>query len=399
MRSLTRRGRVLIAVGVVAAGAGWGLGQPAVTAVALLLILVPLIGVVVVRRARFVLGSARTVTPTRLPFGSEGEVLLTVENGSRFTSGVLLLEDVVPEALGEPTRVLLDRIPPRTQRSERYPIIGRQRGRTRVGPLTVVVADPFGMAATSRSFTSTNAVVVTPRVVPLSSPGASRTPGGQADTMFRALSARGDDDLLPREHRAGDDMRRIHWRATARQGELMVRREEQAWHSAMTVILDDRGAAHEGAGASSTFEWAVSAAASISVHYLRQGWRLTAVTTSGHVLVEARGAGSTDLDEVLGAFADVRPSTTAMTGMGFDTDSATATATVAILGRLTEESALTLSRPTAGFAGCLLLDPGPDAYLRSRGWRVATWNRATAIDEAWGRIAPAGTSLLAGAGR
>ena len=54
---------------------------------------------------------------------------------------------------------------------------------------------------------------------------------------------------------------------------------------------------------------------------------------------------------------------------------------------------------TVFLAGCLLLDPGPDAYLRSRGWRVATWTRATAIDEAWGRIAPAGTSLLAGAGR
>ena len=45
MRSLTRRGRSLVAIGVVTAGAGWGLGQPAVTAVALLLVLIPLIGI------------------------------------------------------------------------------------------------------------------------------------------------------------------------------------------------------------------------------------------------------------------------------------------------------------------------------------------------------------------
>ncbi len=397
MRSLTLRGRTLVAVGVVTAGAGWGFGQPAITAVALLLILVPLLGIVVVRRARFVLGSARTVTPTRLPFGSEGEVLLTVENGSRFTSGVLLLEDAVPDALGEPTRVLLDRIPPRGQRSERYPIVGRQRGRTKVGPLTAHVTDAFGMASSARSFTSTSSVVVTPRVVPLGSPGASRTPGGQADTMYRALAARGDDDLLPREHRAGDDMRRIHWRATARQGELMVRREEQAWHSAMTVILDDRAPAHQGTGAASTFEWAVSAAASIAVHYLRQGWRLTVVTTSGHVLVEARGAGTADLDEVLGAFADVRLSNTPLGNLDFDADDATAT--VAVLGRLTEQSAHALSRPTAGFAGCLLLEPGPADYLRSRGWRVAMWTRSTPVDQAWSQIAPAGTTLMSGVSR
>ena len=386
-----------MAVGVLTAGAGWGLGEPAATAVALLLILVPLIGVVVVRRARFVLGSARTVTPTRIPYGAQGEVLLTVENGSRFTSGVLLLEDAVPEALGEPSRVLLDRVPPRAQRSERYPISGRQRGRTKVGPLTVRMSDPFGMSSSTRSFTSTNSVVVTPEVVPLGSPGASRTPGGQADTMYRALAARGDDDLLPREHRAGDDIRRIHWRATARQGELMVRREEQAWHSAMTVILDDRAPAHQGTGPASTFEWAVSAAASIAVHYLRQGWRLTVVTTSGHLLVEARGAGPADVDEVLGAFADVRLANTAMTNVAFDSDDATAT--VAVLGRLTDESAHALSRPTAGFAGCLLLEPGPADFLRSRGWQVASWTRASAIDLVWSQVAPSGSTLTAGAGR
>ena len=108
------------------------------------------------------LGSARTVTPTRIPFGSEAEVVLTVENGSRLPSGVLLLEDAVPDSLGEPTRLVLDRVPPRAQRSERYRVAGLQRGRTRIGPLTVIVTDPFGTARLARSFTATNPVIVTP---------------------------------------------------------------------------------------------------------------------------------------------------------------------------------------------------------------------------------------------
>lgn len=387
MHALTTRGRLLVAVGLVAAGAGWGLRQPPVIAVAVLLLVLPVLGAVVVRRSRFVLGSARTVEPTRLPFGAEGEVLLTVENGSRFTSGALLLEDVVPEALGPSARLVLDRIPPRAQRSVRYAIEGLTRGRTSVGPLTVVVTDPFGTARITRAFTATNAVLVTPRIVPLGGAVGSASAGGHGDALFRAIAARGDDDLLPREHRAGDDMRRIHWRATARQGELMVRREEQAWHSSVTVLLDDRAQAHHGAGAASTFEWAVSAAASIAVHYLGLGWRLTALTTTGRVLVESRAATSTDLDLVLQAFADVRLNDAPMAPV-LGTDADGVTAVVAVMGRVAEDAARALTRPVSGFAGCLLLDPGPHESLRAQGWRVTSWSRHTPLVEAWAQIAP-----------
>lgn len=387
MHSLTARGKALMTIGVIALVAGWSFGQEAVVGVALLLLLLPAMGAVLVRRSRFVLGSARSVTPTRITFGDEAEVVLTVENGSRFASGVLLLEDAVPSRLGDPTRLLLDRVPPRAQRAERYLLRGRQRGRASVGPLTVTVTDPFGMSALQRSFTATNSVVVTPRIVALGSSGASRAPGGEGESMFRALASRGDDDLLPREHRVGDDMRRIHWRATARQGELMVRREEQAWHSSVIVILDDRSIGHLGTGAASTFEWTVSAAASICLHYLRHGWRITVVTTTGRVLVEALTSNAGDVDLVLHAFADVElTDETLVASLGLDDDNATAI--IAILGLMPDDAAHRLARPTTGFAGCLLLEPGPAHLLRARGWRVAEWTMSTPVDEAWGRIAP-----------
>ena len=393
MHTLTTRGRALLATGLVLVGVGWGVGQASVITMAALLISVPVIGAVLVRRSRFVLGSARTISPARFPVGGEAEVVLAIENGSRFATGVLLLEDLVPESLGESPRILLDRVPPRAQRSQRYCVTGLERGRTAIGPLTVTLADPFGMASLTRAFTGTNSVMVTPEIVELGRMGRSIAPGGQGETLFRSLAARGDDDVLPREHRPGDDMRRIHWRATARSGDLMVRREEQAWHSSMVIILDNRERGHHGAGTTSTFEWAVSAAASVAVHYQRMGWRLTVLTSGGHLLVEASGTSGAEIDAVLQAFSDVRLTSEPMaTRLTAATDGASAV--VAVVGRATDDALTALVRPMAGFAGCLLLEPGPVDRLRAQGWQVTPWHRGRSVAEAWGELTPSATAGL-----
>jgi uncharacterized protein (DUF58 family) len=58
----------------------------------------------------------------------------------------------------------------------------------------------------------------------------------------------------------------------------MVRREEQPWESRATVVLDTRAHAHRGEGPTASFEWAVSAAASIAVHLRHAGYKLRLVT-------------------------------------------------------------------------------------------------------------------------
>jgi uncharacterized protein (DUF58 family) len=60
----------------------------------------------------------------------------------------------------------------------------------------------------------------------------------------------------------------------------MVRREEQRWQDRAVVILDSRRSAHVGTGPSSSFEFAVSAAASIGLHLARAG-------LDGHLLTDA----------------------------------------------------------------------------------------------------------------
>ncbi len=416
MRALTARGRAVSAAGLLLAGAGWGFGQPALAGVAALLVLLPVLGVIAVRRSRYLLGATRTVLPERFAVGHDAEVRLLVENGSRLPTGSLLILDHVPEALGSPTRLVLDRVPSRAQRIVRYPITGLERGRTHVGPLSVMAVDPFGMATLTRSFTASNPVLVTPQIVDLGGTPSARMVGGHGESRSRSIATRGDDDLLPREHRPGDDVRRIHWRATARSGELMVRREERAWRATASVVLDDRRHAHRGAGADSTFEWAVSAAASIAVHYLERGWRVVVLSTSGRALVQVGTGAPGELDLLLESLADARLHDVAwgqlgaagspQTGSRLDTGiGPDATTVVAVLGDLADDPSLVLPPRGSGSAVCLAHAQRADREGRSaaelapalsaRGWRIASWSTDTDLAQTWQTITAGGASPAA----
>jgi len=97
--------------------------------------------------------------------------------------------------------------------------------------LSLRFADLFGLVELTRSFTTTDALVVTPTVTPLPAIRLGGDWAGGGDSRARSISTMGEDDVTTREYRHGDDLRRVHWRSTARYGELMVRREEQPWQN------------------------------------------------------------------------------------------------------------------------------------------------------------------------
>jgi uncharacterized protein (DUF58 family) len=164
-----------------------------------------------------------------------------------------------------------------------YPIRSDLRGKFSIGPLEVRIADSFGLVELGRSFSSTSTLVVTPKVIELPRARLGTSWVGEGEGRPRASSAAGEDDVVPRAYRDGDELRRVHWRSTARYGELMVRREEQRWRNRAMLLLDTRRDAHSGAGVSSSFEFAVSAAASIGVHLARGGMDGQLITDQGQV--------------------------------------------------------------------------------------------------------------------
>ncbi|MFE7752070.1 DUF58 domain-containing protein [Streptomyces sp. NPDC057428] len=291
LSGLTTRGRSFLAAGVAAAACAYVLGQADLLRVGLLLAVLPLVCVAVLHRTRYQVSGSRRLSPTRVPVGSEARVRLRMENVSRLPTGLLMLQDHVPYVLGPRPRFVLDRVEAGGVREVSYRVRSDLRGRYPLGPLQLRLSDPFGMCELTRSFSAYDTLVVIPRTEPLPPLRLTGEASGYGDGRQRSLALAGEDDIIPRGYRHGDDLRRVHWRSTARHGELMVRREEQPQRARCTVLLDTRRIAYQDAGPDSAFEWAVSGAASALVHMLERGFAVRLLTDDGNAVPGESGDG------------------------------------------------------------------------------------------------------------
>ncbi|MEV0009623.1 DUF58 domain-containing protein [Streptomyces sp. NPDC047973] len=290
---LTTRGRSFLAAGVAATVCAYVLGQGDLLRVGLLLAVLPLVCATVLYRTRYRVAGSRRLSPSRVPAGSEARVHLRMDNVSRMNTALLMLQDRVPYVLGPRPRFVLDRVEPGGVREVSYRVRSDLRGRYPLGPLQLRLSDPFGMCELTRSFSAYDTLVVVPRTEPLPALRPAGESSGYGDGRQRSLALAGEDDIIPRGYRHGDDLRRVHWRSTARHGELMVRREEQPQRARCTVLLDTRRIAYQGGGPGSAFEWAVSGAASALMHMVERGLAVRLVTDEGTVAPGADADGFT----------------------------------------------------------------------------------------------------------
>jgi uncharacterized protein (DUF58 family) len=391
--SLTTRGRSFVAAGGAAMVCGLAIPEPDLVRVGALLILLPLVSALIARRSRYRLACSRRLSPPRVPAGQLTVVTARVENVSRLRTGVLLAEDVTPYSLGSRPRFVLEEIEPGGYRELSYQIRSETRGKFTVGPLRIRVADSFGLVEISRSFRETSALVVTPRIVPLPRAAALSSWLGEGDGGMRTISAVGEDDAAPRQYQDGDGLRRVHWKSTARYGELMVRREEHQWRNSASVFLDTRRSAHSGSGPSATFEFAVSAAASIGAHLSGVGFRTRLITDAGEIAPH----GTFD-DTLLDMLAVISPSRDVSLGAGTSALASAGGQLIAVVGRLSAEDASALAASRRGNAPAMALLLAVSAWatesaaqdtartaeiLSAAGWRVAVVMASTPLASAW----------------
>lgn len=417
---LTTRASCLLAAGVTAVLCGVLLGETDLVRAGVLAAAIPLVAAVVVHRSRLQVANRRSLEPRRVASGDTVTVNLTITNRSVLPTGALMLEDQLPGRITGRARFVVDSLSGHEARTVSYRIPSLGRGRYRVGPLRIRLGDPFRMIELTRSFSTTTEFLVTPRIdrLPAVDPPRSDDLGGNAGS--HSIGSHGANDASTREYRTGDDLRKIHWRSTARTGQLMVRQAERPWRAHSTVLLDLRSAAHESRTddaeadtderAASSLEWAVSAAGSIGIQAMRAG-RDVGFVADTHQSARTQFV---DADQLATHLATIRESSATDLTRISDLVRAAArdSALIAVLGRLGTDDLRLLSgaipRGRATPAVALLLDVDswagrrPDgtrpsaaessaAVLRSSGWRVQVVRRGTQLPYAW-------QLLLAGVG-
>jgi uncharacterized protein (DUF58 family) len=412
LRGLTLRGRAFTGAGLTALVCAVAMDLPSLSSVGVLLLGLPLGSAALAARSRYRLSLVRTVTPQIVSAGQQATVTLQLANQGRAPGGVLLLEDRLPYVLGSRPRIVIDGMSVGWQRQATYPVRSEVRGRFEIGPMTIRVIDPFGMVELGRTFHTTVPLTVTPRTVPLPALNLGGSLTGSGDNRPRAFATGGAEDVTVREYRRGDDLRRVHWRSSARHGELMVRREEQPWQSRATLLVDNRSGSHRGQGAASSLEGAVSVAASIAVHLSRRGYAVRLVTAASQTEGGATGGGAwhtRDVDSstapLLEELAVLEESPATNLDLSWLADQSGGGLVVAVLGAVADHDGPVLRRMLSHSGGGLAValdveawcaTPRPDPsqpgggaapLLRRMGWRAVRLGPRDSLESAWQDLA------------
>ena len=277
----TRRGRVLLFAAPVLYILGRLTTVGELHALALAAIVFPLLSIAFVRWSRHRIGFTRAFGPKRIFAGNTVRIEFTARNLGKLPTPPLILEDAASHAIGGPIRFSM---PSLSQDGRDAIAVERRiahRGRHRLGPLRAHLVDPFGLARVGSVVAPEAAFVVYPKIEPLGEIAPPEERGGGGRSLVQHLSASGDDFYAVRGWQEGDDLRKIHWRSSARRGELMIRQDEIRPFPRATILVDNRAQMHRDTGPTSSLEWSISGAASIVWELAKQGYALRLATADG----------------------------------------------------------------------------------------------------------------------
>jgi uncharacterized protein (DUF58 family) len=269
---LTPRGRVLLGLGFGVYIAAWAFGSKPLYPVAVGLLLVVATAWVWVRLANRPFKVTRGWGDREQLEGDDVPVVVQLRATAKMLPASATLVERVGR-LGEQRHPLRRR---GRRLSVRYVLARLPRGRYAFEDVRVELTDPFGLENVEIPLPAPGALLVYPRLVRLdrlfSETGAHSQDGRRL--LLRRHS--GFELHGVREYEQGESLRRVHWRSTARRGQLMVKELEDAPRDEIAVLLDGDAAAVVG----ESFEVQVRAAGSILDSYVRRGRRVVLVVNS-----------------------------------------------------------------------------------------------------------------------
>ena len=200
--------------------------------------------------------------PARVQAGETVPVGISVRNQSKRRLPVMRLEDRLPAF--EEVAVAAESVPGGATATLELPRRAVRRGVFDGSDVVVSTAAPFGLLRTRKSVDVASSVIVHPVLTDVAGVRLPATPAVTADEAL-AVSRAGNGEVFAgvRDYRPGDQRRWIHWRTTARTGQLAVREHEEPARRPVVLVVAGLKADHAA-------EHVASAAASVGLHALAQ---------------------------------------------------------------------------------------------------------------------------------
>ncbi|MEM9038903.1 MAG: DUF58 domain-containing protein [Actinomycetota bacterium] len=294
----TRQGYVALAAGIVALVVARVFGVLELYVVGAAFVVVVAAGLLYVWTRTPRVDARRWIHPSVLVAGDVGRVDLELENRGLRTPRFQLHERV-SRSSGGPDHVATLRVEPfgaGSTATAGYRLPTTTRGLVTLGPLTAELRDPLGVTRRQRLVGGHDRVVIAPRAHRLTVPDLGVGPLGRHLLASARRLGQGEFHSL-REYVDGDEPRTIHWRASARSDELLVKQHTVEGLRRVVVALDRSPSSYAD---DASFERAIVVAAS-TVRSSAEADLTTRFVTSGGV--DLRGPEVADL--TLGVLAEI----------------------------------------------------------------------------------------------
>ena len=219
--------------------------------------------------------------------GDTVAVVVDIVNSGALPIAWCLVEDLLPRSalVHDPPslgvtgrRAQLSMLPARGRRRMLYQLQCNRRGYYQLGPLVLETGDLFGLHRRYRVATKPHFLLVYPRVLPLEGYDvSSRRPIGEVRMSHRLFE---DPTRIAgvRQYQLGDPLNRIHWRATARTGQLHSKVYEPSSVAGATILMEYHRDSHEAKYEPFRSELAITAAASVAHAVYEMGQQVGLVT-------------------------------------------------------------------------------------------------------------------------
>ncbi len=214
--------------------------------------------------------------PGHVTEGESFSIRYRVRNDKTLSPSLSLLVSEVIE--GERVTALAPYIGAGREISTRCPAVAKRRGRNKMSGMTLSTRAPFGWFNKEKRVPLAGFLIALPRTDPRGFDLEEMFTLGEHSSL--AKPGRGDDLYGFRRYARGDPVKDIHWKTSARKGELTTRVREAETEHRLRIVLGLRGPRPETLDRER--EEAVRRAASLAEAATEQGWQ---------VRVECQGRG------------------------------------------------------------------------------------------------------------